>query len=450
MKRLFSRASLLYLLVFVGAVLITAGVAALLFNIAERQREAEQYPLTLVEIGADEIDPEVWGRNFPLHYDRFMMTRLNYGETLYGGSEPYSKLERYPDMIRIWAGYAFSIDHNEDRGHFYAQIDQAETERVRVVNQPGACINCHAAEAPGLIAEMGWETFNRTPYNDLSDQLHFGTSCADCHDPETMALRITRPALVNALEARGIDVTQATRQEMRTYVCAQCHVEYYFLGENRVLTFPWSQGYTIDDIEAHYDTYGFRDWVHAETGAPMIKIQHPEFELWTTSLHARSGVSCADCHMPYMREGGIKISDHWIRSPMVNLNNACQTCHNVPEAQLADRIRIAQTTTANLLRSAEAALIDAIDTIVAAREAGATEEDLAVAWQHHRAASLRWDFISSENSTGFHSPQEAARVLADSINHARQAQLAAVEVLNRLQGSETVTSTTAEEEPSGS
>jgi nitrite reductase (cytochrome c-552) len=430
----FPKRAILYVLVFGGAALLTIGVALLLLNINERQQEARQYPLQVVEIAEDETDPAVWGLNFPVHYDRFMMTQTDYGETPYGGSTVYSKLERYPAMIRLWAGNPFSIDHNEERGHFYAAIDQSETERVVVANQPGACINCHAAEAPQMIEAMGWENFNRTPYNDLREQLHYGTSCSDCHEPNTMQLRITRPALINALEQRGIDVTQATRQEMRTYVCAQCHVEYYFLGDDRVLTFPWSQGYTIDDIEAHYDTYGFRDFVHAETGAQMIKIQHPEFEMWTTSLHARSGVSCADCHMPFMREGGIRISDHWIRSPLTNLTNACQTCHNIPEEDLEQRVLTIQGTTATLLRSTEEALLAAIDTIVAAREAGATDEDLAEAQQLHRAAQLRWDFVSSENSTGFHSPQESARVLANAIDLARQSQLAAQAVLFRLQG----------------
>jgi nitrite reductase (cytochrome c-552) len=431
MNRAFSRRTLLFALVFVGAVLLTIGVAALLINISERQQEGRQYPLQIVEIAADELDPATWGLNFPQHYDRFMMTQTDYGETPYGGSTPYSKLERYPAMVRLWAGYAFSIDHNEERGHYYAQIDQANTERVRVVNQPGACINCHAAEAPMLIAELGWETFNRTPYNDLQDRLHLGTSCADCHQPGTMELRITRPALVNALEQRGIDLTQATRQEMRSYVCAQCHVEYYFLGDDRVLTFPWSRGLTIDNIEAHYDAYEFRDWTHAETGAPMIKIQHPEFEMWSTSLHARSNVSCADCHMPYIRQGGIKISDHWIRSPLTNLNNACQTCHNIPEEELRARVLTIQETTSTLLRSTEEALLDATDAIVAAQEAGISDEDLAEALQLIRSAQLRWDFVSSENSTGFHSPQESARALADSIDRARQAQIVAFEILYR-------------------
>ncbi len=432
MKKLFSRQTLIYALVFGAAVLLTLGVAALLVNITQRQTEAAQFPLRVVEIADDELDPSVWGQNFPRQYDRFVRTQENYGRTPYGGSEPYSKLETYPAMIRIWAGYAFSKDHNEERGHHYMQIDQENTQRVKLVEQPGACINCHSANAPQLIASMGWEEFNRTPFNDLVDELHYGSSCADCHDPQTMALRITRPALMNALEARGVDWTQASRQEMRTYVCAQCHVEYYFLGEDKLLTFPWSQGLRIDDIEAHYDLYGFKDWTHAETGAPMIKIQHPEFEMSSTGIHARSGVTCADCHMPFMREGGVKISDHWVRSPLVNLSNACQTCHNIPEEELRERVAIIQDNTARLLRSAEDAIVDAIDAIVVAREAGATDEDLADALHLHRRASLRWDFVSSENSTGFHSPQEAARVLADAIDFARQSQLLAVEATNTL------------------
>jgi nitrite reductase (cytochrome c-552) len=423
------RQTFLYITVFLVAAALTAGVAALLVNINTRKAEAVQYPLKVVEIADNEIDPAVWGQNFPVQYDSFRMTEQSLGETPYGGSNNYSNLERYPAMVRIWAGYAFSKDHNEERGHFYAQIDQENTQRVKLVSQPGACINCHAAEVPQLIEELGWETFNATPYNDLVDRLHTGSSCSDCHDPDTMELRITRPAFANAMEARGIDLENATRQEMRTYVCAQCHVEYYFAGDNKVLTFPWTNGLKIGDIEQYYSDINFKDWTHAETGAPMIKIQHPEFELWSTGLHARSGVSCADCHMPYVREGSVKVSDHWVRSPLFNINQACQTCHNVPEDQLVQRVTIIQATTADLLRDSEEALIAAIDAIVAAREAGATDEQLDAALQLHRGASMRWDFISSENSTGFHSPQEAARVLAEAIDLARQAELSAWQVL---------------------
>ena len=426
------RKYLAYVGVFAVAVVLTAVVAALLVNINTRKQEASEFPLRVVEIANDELDPAVWGQNFARQYNTFVRTEENYGETPYGGSEPYSKLERYPAMVRIWAGYAFSKDHNEERGHYYAQIDQEETERVQIVNQPGACANCHAAETPQLIAEMGWEEFNSTPYNDLKDRLHLGSSCADCHDPQTMELRITRPALINALEAQGVDLALATRQEMRSYVCAQCHVEYYFLGDDKVLTYPWSRGLRVDDIEAHYDNYGFQDWTHAETGAPMIKIQHPEYELWSTGIHARSGVACADCHMPYMRDGSVKVSDHWLRSPLVNLNNACGTCHKQSEEELRNRVLTIQGTTAGLLRRSEEALLAAMDAIVAAKEAGVSDEQLAEAYQLHRASSLRWDFVSSENSTGFHSPQEAARIVAESIDMARQAELKAILLMSEI------------------
>jgi nitrite reductase (cytochrome c-552) len=337
-------------------------------------------------------------------------------------------------MKRLWAGYAFSIDHNEERGHQFALTDQLETERIVVKEQPAACANCHAAEAPQLIEQMGWEEFNHTPYNEMKSQLHLGTSCADCHNPETMELRISRQGFINAMDKRGIDVTQASRQEMRSYVCAQCHVEYYFAGENKVLTFPWEKGLNIDDIDAYYQEVGFTDWPHKETGGGMLKAQHPEFELYSTGLHAASGVACADCHMPYVREGSVKVSDHWLRSPLTNINGSCQTCHNYSEEELEARISTIQNRTAELLGQSEEALLATIDAIVAAKDAGATEEELADIYALHRRAQLRWDFISSENSTGFHSPQEAARVLADSIDLARQAQIAAIQLLNEKTG----------------
>jgi nitrite reductase (cytochrome c-552) len=243
-----------------------------------------------------------------------------------------------------------------------------------------------------------------------------------------MSLRITRPAFINAMTVRGIDVNQATRQEMRTYVCAQCHVEYYFAGENKILTFPWKDGLSIDSIDKYYQDVGHKDWVNKETGAAMIKIQHPEYEMFSSSLHSRSGVSCADCHMPYVREGAVKVSDHWLRSPLTNINNACQTCHKFSEDVLKTRVQIIQDNTAGLLRDAEAALTDAMDAIIAAQKGGATDDSLKEARSLIRSAQLRWDFVFSENSTGFHNPQEAARVLAESIDYARQAQIAALKI----------------------
>jgi nitrite reductase (cytochrome c-552) len=163
----------------------------------------------------------------------------------------------------------------------------------------------------------------------------------------------------------------------------------------------------------------------------MLKTQHPEFEMWTSGLHARSGVSCADCHMPYVREGAIKVSDHWLRSPLSDINKACQICHRQDEQALKERVAIIQNNTAELLRKAEGAIVEAIDAIVAAKAAGATDDQLKDALQLQRRATFFWDFVAAENSTGFHSPQEAARSLANAIDFARQAQIAALKAMKK-------------------
>jgi nitrite reductase (cytochrome c-552) len=422
---------------FVIGVLLMAGLAYLMTNIQGRKVEATQYPLKVVEISDTELDPAVWGKNYPREYDSFAKTKDDKISTPYGGSVPFNRLTKDPKLVRIWSAMPFSVDYNEERGHYYSLIDQKETKRQQASKQPLACANCHAAEAPQLIQSMGWENFNKASYLDNQDKLHMGTSCADCHDPKTMALRITRPALVNALKARGVDWTQATRQEMRTYVCAQCHVEYYFAGDNKILTFPWleganlQEGIMIENIEKYYDKIGFKDWAHKETNGSMLKVQHPEFEMFSSGVHSQSGVSCADCHMPYVREGAVKISDHWIRSPLTNISNACGQCHRESEDEMKNRVVGIQTKTYNLLQMTETAIVDSIDAIVAAQKSGASDTDLTKARNLQRKATLYWDFVAAENSTGFHSPQEAARVLAISVDSARQAQLEAVKVTKK-------------------
>jgi nitrite reductase (cytochrome c-552) len=217
----------------------------------------------------------------------------------------------------------------------------------------------------------------------------------------------------------------ATRQELRSFVCGQCHVEYYFKGDGKLLTYPWHKGLKADQIEAYYDEIGFKDWTHAETKAPVLKAQHPEFELWNQGIHARSGVSCADCHMPYVREGAVKVSDHQVRSPMLNAARACQTCHRYPEAEIQDRVTIIQDRTKALLDRAETALVQMIDAIQRAEKRGATDDHLKLARQLHRKAQWRVDFTNSENSRGFHAPGESARLLAEAIDYARQGQIEA-------------------------
>ncbi|MAE97302.1 MAG: hypothetical protein CL910_21835 [Deltaproteobacteria bacterium] len=175
---------------------------------------------------------------------------------------------------------------------------------------------------------------------------------------------------------------------------------------------------------AYYDEVGFKDWTHAETGAPMLKAQHPEFEMWSQGIHSQAGVSCADCHMPYKRVGAMKISDHHVRSPLLNINNACQTCHKVPEDELKDRAETIQARTSHLRDLALDALVDLIEEIKGARENGATDDQLAAVLDFQRKASFYVDFVEAENSAGFHADQESARILAESINFSRQGQVA--------------------------
>jgi len=424
------KAKLAFLLLSV--VIVTIALVALLISIFERKQEARLTHFKVVEVKELEPDPAVWGQNFPSHYEALAKTMRTselvkysaYGR--YGGSESFSKLDKHPVYRRLFAGYGFGVDYNEDRGHSSALQDMLASKRVSD-KTPGTCMTCKSSHVPSMMKELSPSSFYSTPLKELLarfDPKH-SISCADCHEAQTMALHISRPAFREAMTKRGIDLTNAPHQEMRTYVCAQCHVEYYFKGQGKYLVFPWDRGMTIDDIEAYYDDYDFKDWQHAETKTPLVKIQHPEFELWSSGFHARAGVSCVDCHMPYRREGAVKISDHWVRTPLANLTNACGTCHPLSEDELRGRILEVQDRTYSLLKRTEEAILDAQDAVVKAMESGTPDEVLKDARRLHRRAFIRWDFVSAENSMGFHSPQEAARILGDAIDYARQGELAA-------------------------
>ena len=160
----------------------------------------------------------------------------------------------------------------------------------------------------------------------------------------------------------------------------------------------------------------------------MLKAQHPEFEMWSQGIHARSGVACADCHMPYMREGAIKISDHQVRSPLLNVSRACQTCHRFPEEELKARVAVIQDRTKALMDRAEDAVVQLIGELESARKDGIDPARLQPVAELQRKAQWRVDFVNAENSMGFHAPQEAARILAEAIDFARQGQLAARDV----------------------
>jgi nitrite reductase (cytochrome c-552) len=421
------------------AAALTWGVAALLMNIAERKREGERPTFWVMEQGEQVTDPAQWGRNFPRQYDGYKRT-VDTERTRYGGSEAYSKLDMDPAWKRFFAGYPFGVDYREDRGHAYSLEDQRNTLRTKQFKQPGACLQCHAGGMKHIYEEVGvgdlqsgFAKVNAMPLEEAWKLVSHPVACIDCHDPNTMQLRVTRPAFLNAIRivkgGEGIPDydpnTMATRQEMRSFVCGQCHVEYYFKGAEKLLTYPWEKGFRAEQIEAYYDEIGHKDWTHAETGAPLLKAQHPEFETWNQGIHARSGVACADCHMPYKREGAVKVTDHHIRSPLLNVSRACLQCHHFGEQEMLARAQAIQDRTRQLLNRGQEALLALIDSVAAAKGRDATDEELAPALHLHRKAQWRLDFLSAENSMGFHAPQEAARILAEAIDYARQGQLIA-------------------------
>ncbi len=412
-------------------------VTMLLMNIGQRKQEARQSYLELARLTEDTVDPAEWGKNFPREFDGYKRT-VDIQRTKYGGSEAFSKLDRDPRLRRIFAGYAFELDYREERGHAYSLVDQDETERVKQRPQTGACLQCHASIIPayrklgGGDVMKGFALVCPMPFAEARKLVSHPVACIDCHDPKTMAIRVTRPGFLNGIKAykksQGIDNydpnTMATRQEMRSFVCGQCHVEYYFAKDTKAVTYPWAKGLKIDDIEAYYDETKFSDWKHVETGADVLKAQHPEFETWSQGIHARSGVACADCHMPYVRQGAVKISDHHVRSPVLNIERACLTCHPFPASEMKLRVETIQDRNAKLLARAEDALVALYDEVKAARAAGVGSEKLTEALALQRKAQFRTDFVNAENSMGFHAPQEAARILGEAIDYARQGQLA--------------------------
>ncbi|HZV90461.1 MAG TPA: ammonia-forming cytochrome c nitrite reductase subunit c552 [Candidatus Nitrosocosmicus sp.] len=439
------------LIVAVVAAIAAGGIAALLINIFQRKTEGRNPFYRVVEINENTEDPAVWGKNFPAEYDGYKRT-VDMVRTRYGGSEAEertptaadprsivarSKLEQDPRLKTMWAGYAFAVDFREERGHAYMLDDQTFTERQLVTSQPGACLHCHASivvpyrKLGDGDLTRGFDRMNAMSYADARKLVTHPIACIDCHNPQTMELRVTRPGFMEGIRAlkasQGIqnyDVNKdATRQEMRSYVCGQCHVEYYFKGKEKRLVYPWAKGIKIEEIQAYYDEIQQKDWIHADTGAPVLKAQHPEFEMWSQGIHARSGVACADCHMPYMREGSLKISDHHVQSPLLNINRACQTCHKFSEDELRQRVEIIQDRTFKLRNQAMDALVDLIEDLKHAQSIGQNEVRLESARRYQRLAQFRLDFVEAENSNGFHAPQEAARILGESIDFSRKGQI---------------------------
>lgn len=410
-------------ILFLGTAVIVFLLALLAMNILDRKSEAKFAYQPKVIIEGIEPRDSIWGLNFPRQYQSYMKTSDTTFHSMYNTSGHKDMLDSDPEMVILWAGYGFSKDYNAPKGHAFAISDINETLRTGAPMAPGegampsTCWTCKSPDVPRLMGELGVMAYYTGKFSDLGSEVINPIGCADCHSPETMKLTITRPALIEAFEAMGKDINQASHQEMRSLVCAQCHVEYYFDkkkpgGENaNYLTFPWKDGMTVEDMEAYYDAIDFSDWVHPLSKAPMLKAQHPDYELYSMGVHSKRGVSCADCHMPYSSEGGQKFTNHHIGSPLSNVENSCFVCHREKlDALVTDvyeRQRKVKEGTSKLQREIAMAHIEAAKAL----ELGATEAQMKSIQKGIRHAQWRWDYSVASHGAAFHAPLETSRVV---------------------------------------
>jgi nitrite reductase (cytochrome c-552) len=420
---------------FAATAIVVFFLGLLASSIIERRAEAVFVSAPKVKLAEYEPRNEVWGKNYPRQYQSYMRTADTSFRSKYNGNAVIDMLAQNPKMVILWAGYAFSKDYTQARGHYYALKDITHSLRTGAPKdshdgpQPNTCWACKSPDVPRVMHKIGVEEFYKGKWAERGPEMANFIGCADCHDPETMNLRISRPALVEAFARRGKDITQASHQEMRSLVCAQCHVEYYFKGEGKYLTFPWDKGFSADDIEKYYNETGFSDWTHQLSKAPMLKAQHPDYEVYMTGIHAQRGVACADCHMPYMNEGGQKFTDHRIQSPLNNMTNSCQVCHRQSEEELRRNVTDRQDKVFEIRTKLEEVLVRAHYEAKTAWDKGATEQEMKPILQLIRQAQWRWDYAAAGHGNSFHSPTELSRVIAMGIDKAQEARLSLAKVL---------------------
>lgn len=369
-------------------------------------------------------DIEVWGKAYPQYYQSYKKNlEMAPSPTGYGGSIKYQKAERQNEIYTNFKGNPFSKDYTEDRGHLYAMDDLRESKRLSPASK-GACITCKTPYIEQFYKEMGWGYAN-APLTELMDKAKHPINCANCHNPENMALRVINPAFIEAMQRRGIDVTKASREEMRSYVCGQCHAEYYFIPDTYKVVFPWDKGLTPQQMYEYYTEKpnGFtQDFFQTDSKVPVLKGQHPDFEEWQNGTHGKFGVSCADCHMPYMRQAGKKYSSHWMTSPLKQMGDACSPCHNQVQDILYQQVKAIQDNVWQLQHTAGLTVAQAHDAITkASAKPNVNQQELEKARELARKAQWFWDYVAAANSMGFHNQTQELNTLGQSIDLAHQA-----------------------------
>ncbi len=419
--------------VLVGALLAIAVISYMLSSISTKKMETVQLKAApVIKAEGVEARSDVWGEHFPRQRNSWEQTR--------GSDEIEDLVERYPQLAILWAGYGFSKDYNAPRGHSYALESNRNTLRTgapvdgETGPMPMACWTCKSSDVARLIEEEGENEFFTGKWARAGSEIVNPIGCADCHDSQSTQLGISRPHLLRGWEASGRKVEDITYQDMRSLACAQCHSEYYFAPTKytddqgvektaKVVTFPWAMGLGAEDMEKYYNAIDFKDWSNKLSKAPMLKAQHPGYEIFTTGVHYKRGLSCADCHMPYVQEGGVKYSSHHIQSPLNDIANSCLTCHRQSEQEFREIVgeKLARKNELNVL--AMNSLATAHLLAQKAWEVGATEAQMDPILQTIRSSQWLWDYSIASHGSFFHAPGETLRLLAKANDKAMTARI---------------------------
>ena len=424
-----------YKILFAISLIAIGLMSALLASINEKQEEKKQL-LATPQMDRWETKNEEFRKYYPRQVDSWKQTK--------NSDEIEDMLKKYPELVVLWAGYSFSKDYNAPRGHFYAVEDNRNTLRTggptddKTGPMPTACWTCKSPDVVRIMDKEGDDEYYTGKWSKYGSDIINSIGCVDCHNPETMELQVNRKYLNDALKAEGKSVTleNATQQDMRTMVCAQCHVEYYFkktpLANGKtsmVVTLPWAEGTSVESIEKYYDNIEFSDWVHQISKTPMLKAQHPEYETWKTGAHGKNNVSCADCHMPYTQEGGVKYTDHKIGNPLENMDKTCMNCHRVSEKSLLANINEKRARKDELAKKALVQLSAAHLEAGKAWEVGATEAEMKSILTDIRHSQWRLDYAIASHGAFYHAPEETLRTLGTALEKAGNARIELAKVL---------------------
>lgn len=428
-------------ILLIGSIILLPLLPFFIFGCAPAKPRA----IEVKAVPSGEYDPGVWGKTYPLEYQSWLETKnprpVGLSKYKKGWDEDkviYDKLSEFPFMALLYKGMGFGIEYNEPRGHFYMLIDQLEIDPSRV-KAGGVCLTCKSPYAGKLEKELGKEYYSML-YPEAVNKIpkehrELGAACIDCHNSSTMKLKAARWTVEKAMKDLGKN--RFTRQEMRSLVCAQCHVT-YVVSKNPGMKstgvfFPWQKSkwgdISVENIiKVIKSDPSYLEWKQEVTGFKLGYIRHPEFEFYSfNSVHWKAGLSCADCHMPYKMVEGSKISDHNIMSPLKNNLVACKFCHIESTDKLKEQVLIIQDRTISLLLRAgyQTAAVAKLFQLLHTEQAKGKKFDQSLynrAKEYYDHAFYRVVYIGAENSVGFHNPTEAGRILGDAIAFAGKAE----------------------------